>query len=207
MLPYSEYSNIVLRYDEFNQELGLNRIADKLLANDEYIDSIISSLSNGNISDLRIASRDEVKALTVSNKVISPATLLSLSATETDAYVDSSSNRFITDQVYKGYIGSKQPATMFADLTWQGSFIGSVFPSNELILSAAVDYISSYDAPDGTLFYVRYIYTNHWRTKHKRSTLGGHYYRNHYLDSQYQDTYRRVDGEWSLVRRRQSNRI
>ena len=207
MLPYTTYYDVNLRYDEYNQELGINRVSNRLLENDIYLQNTINTALTGDIRELRIANRVETKALTLPDKAISPSTALALSATDVNIY-SKSDKRFMTNGKYKTYLDGKQPATLWADLSFQGSFIGSVFPEDATILAGAVAHIGNYDAPDGTLFYVRYVYTHHWVTTHYRQ-LGryGKFHRSHWLDYMYQDTYKRVNNNWSLLRRRQTNRI
>jgi hypothetical protein len=205
MIPNS--SNINLRYDQFNQELGINKMADLLLENDLYILESITTSISGDLKELRIANRQETRALGTDIKAIPPRSVLSLSATDDNIYINDSEDKFITAGKYKTFIDRSQPITLWADLSFGVSFVRRSFPTDSEILAAAEEFLNYYDAPNGTLLYVRYIWTYHWTTKHKRSVFGGHYNRHHYLDYQYQDTYTRTNGSWNLKRRRQSNRI
>lgn len=205
MLPYNKYIDVNLRYDEYNQELGINRISKRLLNNDLYLQNMIEVAINGDIVELRVANSEDTKGQIATDKGIVPKYVLSLSASDYDIIVGNVDNRYVTADLYKQYIDSKRSPTLWVDLSIGSSFVYKHVPSSDNVLEKAIEFIHDYDAPDNTLMYVRFVYTHKWTTTyrhwlHKKK-------QKHYEDFMYQDTFERKNGEWKFLRRRKSNRI
>ena len=205
MIPYYDKNELILAHNNLNQDLTINKISKKMLDNDLVNQDYIDYISNGDIAKLRLADRGETMLHETIEKSIVPAHIMSLSATDDDIFRWQKDDRFITSKNYKKYIYSKLPPTLLVDLF--ADRFKDHFPNDDELLEKVLEYIGNTIFPDGTLLYVRYVYTRvkkkkHWSHFHKKTTR-------YYRDYLHYDTFRMENGKWKILhnRHRQTNRI
>lgn len=128
-IPFTEFNDIKLRPEEYNQDLGINRVANQMLKNDKAnvkrAETFANPLSSGpdKLKDLVFADAKETKETSDKKQAILPQHIMSLSARKEDIYVNGFvnndvDNRFLTPEVYADWVLRALPKTKKSDLAF-----------------------------------------------------------------------------------------
>lgn len=170
MLPWNRKKNINIFHQEFSQASTPNRIINRLLDNDKYLDTRIESLTAAPI-EIGFATSAEVEEQIISGKVISPSTIMSISATESDLS-SGSDTRFVTVVGHLNNLANLASTISFIDITHIQPF--EPWPSASAIEVEAKNVLGNYtpatDVPVSVVFRYYKKYTTRGVVRWGRGT-------------------------------------
>lgn len=161
MLPWTRKKNTNIFHQEFTQQSVPNRIFNRLLDNDKYLNQRVDSLSAAPVS-IPFATSAEVEAHVVSGKAISPDTIMAISATEADI-ASGSDTKFVTVNGHLNNLQNLSSTLSFIDITHTGEY--EQWPSASAIEEAAKEVLGDYVPADDTPVSVVFRYVKRLTTK------------------------------------------